>query len=344
MTAFALVASVVMLAINGFFVAVEFALLTSRRPRLEAEAEDSRRARRALASMGDLSRQIGGAQLGITIASLILGFLAEPALAVLIEDVLGFADLPSGLLHTISFVIALTIVTMLHMVIGEMVPKNVAIAEPERTLVALAGPHRVFVNLARPLIWLVNVGAVVIVKALGFEITEEIRSAHTTEEFRVIVRGARDEGQIEEFDHNLLAGALDFGDLTAVSVMVPRDDVVSVNRQMSLAEVERVLVSSGHSRLPVLGSGIDDVLGYVHAKDLLRIPVDGHDEPVPLEAIRRMLKVPGPRKLEDLLLQMRQSRLHFAVVQDGGRRTIGIVTLEDVLEELVGEIKDESDR
>jgi len=343
MTALALVGSVLMLAVNGFFVAVEFALLGSRRPRLESRAGDSRRARRALASMADLSRQIGGAQLGITIASLVLGFLAEPALAVLIEDAFGFADIPSGLLHTISFVVALTIVTMLHMVIGEMVPKNVAIAGPEQTLMALAGPHHVFVNLARPLIWLVNVCAVVIVRALGFEITDEIRSAHTTEEFMVIVRGARDEGQIEEFDHNLLSGALDFGERTVASVMVPRDRVMAVNRQMTLSEVEAVLVSSGHSRLPVLGTGVDDVLGYVHAKDLLRIPVEGHDEPVPLEAIRRMLKVPGTRKLEDLLAQMRQSRLHFAVVQDGAGHTVGIVTLEDVLEELVGEIQDESD-
>ncbi|MDH3706914.1 MAG: hemolysin family protein [Acidimicrobiia bacterium] len=344
MTALALVASVLMLAVNGFFVAVEFALLGSRRPRLEAQADDGRRARRALASMGDLSRQIGGAQLGITIASLVLGFLAEPALAVLIEDAVGFAELPSGLLHTISFVVALTIVTTLHMVIGEMVPKNVAIAEPERSLLVLAGPHHLFVELMRPLIWLVNVSAVVIVKALGFEITDEIRSAHTAEEFHVIVRTALDEGQIEEFDHNLLSGALEFGERTVAAVMVPYDEVVSVSRQMTLAEVEAVLVSSGHSRLPVLGAGVDDVLGYVHAKDLLRIGADGHDEPVPLETIRRMLKVPSTSKIEDLLLQMRQSRLHFAVVHDAARRTVGIVTLEDVLEELVGEIADESDR
>ncbi len=344
MTTLALLASVLMLIVNGFFVAVEFALLGSRRPRLEAKAGDSRRSRRALLSMSDLSRQIGGAQLGITIASLVLGFLAEPALAGLIEGTLGFADLPSGLLHTVSFIIALIIVTTLHMVLGEMVPKNLAIADPEGSLVALAGPHQLFVTLARPLIWLVNVSAVVIVRALGFEITEEIRSAHTTEEFLVIVQGARDEGQIEEFDHNLLSGALDFGERRVTAVMIPRAAAVAVNRQMTLADVESVMVASGHSRLPVLGTGIDDVLGYVHAKDLLRIPAEGRDEPVPLEAIRRMLKVPGTRKLEDLLSQMRRSRLHFAVVQDSARRTIGIVTLEDVIEELVGEIQDESDR
>ncbi len=344
MTLWALLASFALFCANGFFVATEFSLIASRRPKLEPLAEEgNRRARLALASMSDLPTQMAGCQLGNTGSSIILGFLAEPSVAHLLELALD-GLLPESALHTVSFIIALILVSCLHMLIGEMVPKNLALAGPERVAMTLAPIHRVFVAMFRPLIWVLNLLSVAIVEKLGYHATEEIGSAYTAQEFSSMVAASHQKGVIEEFDHLLLTGALDFGEQTVSSVAIARSQVQTVNRQMTVADIEQVVVSSGHSRLPVLGTGFDDVLGYVHAKDLLRLPVEDRDAPVPLELIRRMLKVSLDRKLEDLLLQMRKSRLHFAVVQDASRRTVGIVTLEDVLEELVGDIRDESDR
>ncbi len=344
MTYWALVASVLLLVVNGFFVAVEFALVASRRPKLEQMAEDgSWRSRMALAGVVDLQRQLGGAQLGITIASLVLGFLAEPAVAHLIEPIFEQFGLHDAALHTVSFILALALVVFLHMVLGEMVPKNLAIAAPESSLLWLAPVHRVFVVVFGPIIWFLNLLANGVMALLRIEPADEIGTAHTASEFAFLVNAARQEGLIEEFDHTLLTGALDFGELTAQSVMIPRSNVEAVTRSMTIEQVEQVIVTSGHSRLPVCGRSLDDVLGYVHAKDLLRLPAEARNDAVPLELIRRMLKVRADMLLEDLLIRMRQRQLHFAVVETSGV-TVGIVTLEDVLEELVGDIEDETDR
>jgi CBS domain containing-hemolysin-like protein len=346
MTAWAIAGAVVLIAVNAFFVAAEFALLTSRRARLEPLAESgNRRARTALASISDLQRQLAGAQLGITAASLGLGVLGEPAVASVIEPLIErIGDPPEGLVHALGFAIALAIVSYLHLVLGEMVPKNVAIAGPERSLLWLAGPHRVLVRLMSPLILLLNAVANGIVRLFGVEPRNELGTALTAPELAHLVGTARERGLIQDFEHNLLTGVLDFADRPASAVMVPRHRIVSVGRRMTVAEVERELVRSGHSRLPVVGSGPDDVLGFVHAKDVVRLPAEAQHEPIPLELIRRLLVVPADRRLEDLLFAMRRLRSHMALLQDPSGRTVGIVTLEDVVEELVGEIADESDR
>lgn len=346
MTGWAIAGALVLVGVNAFFVASEFALLTSRRARLEPLAlSGSRRARTALAAVSDLQRQLAGAQLGITAASLGLGVLGEPAVARLVEPALErFFDPPEGLVHALGFAIALLIVSYLHLVLGEMVPKNLAIAGPEASLLWLAGPHRLVVRLLSPLIALLNALANGIVRLLGFEPRNELGTALTAREFAHLVGTARARGAIQDFGHDLLTGVLDFAGRPASAVMVPRARIVHVHRRMTVAEVERVLVASGHSRLPVVGSGIDDVLGFVHAKDVVRLPAEAATDPIPIELIRRLLVVPADRRLEDLLFAMRRLRSHMAVLQDAAGRTLGIVTLEDVVEELVGEISDESDR
>jgi CBS domain containing-hemolysin-like protein len=345
-TSAAIAGGIVLILVNAFFVAAEFALLTSRRARLEPLAlSGNRRARTALGAISDLQRQLAGAQLGITAASLGLGVLGEPAVASLIEPVIErIGDPPDGLVHALGFVIALGVVSYLHLVLGEMVPKNLAIAGPERSLLWLAGPHRAVVRLMSPLILLLNALANGLVRLFGVEPRNELGTALTANEFAHLVGTARERGLIAEFEHNLLTGVLDFADRPASAVMVPRHRITSVTRRMTVAQVEAVLVASGHSRLPVVGSGPDDVLGFVHAKDVVRLPPEAQDEPIPLELIRRLLVVPADRRLEDLLFTMRRLRSHMAVLQDGTGRTVGIVTLEDVVEELVGEISDESDR
>ena len=336
-----------LLVANGFFVAVEFALIASRRTKLEALVQEgSARARLALGSMRNLNLQLAGAQLGITMASLVLGYVAEPTVAGLIEHAVErFVDIPSGVLHSIGFVVALTIVAFLHMVIGEMVPKNIAIAAPERTLLALALPNRAYVTMFGPLLRVLNGMANSGVRALGVEPQDELATAASADELAAMLGASRDEGLIEEIAHQLLTGALDLGDRSITTVLVPVDDVVWLPRTATPAEAEALVVSSGHTRLLIAGEGgVDDVLGFLHAKDLLTIPEGARERPLPLGRVRRMLVLGADTSLDDALLAMQQARIHVAVVGDQAGHSLGIVTLEDVIEELVGDIRDESDR
>ena len=336
--------AVVLLAANAFFVAVEFALVASRRTRLEQLATDgSSRARAALASVRDLPFMLSASQLGVTLASLGLGFVAEPTVAELIETPLSWVGLPEGAIHVIALVVALTIVTFFHSVVGELVPKNVAIADPDRAALWLALPMRGFTVVFRPVIRVLNVLASAGLKLLRVEAPSDLDSLATGDELAGMLAASRDEGLLDEVEHRLMTGALGFPARTVRSVMVPRDAVVAVRAGTPIDAVELVAARNGHSRLPVYGRDIDEVLGYVHAKDLLALPVGSRHRPLPRSIVRRMLTVPTDRTLMDMLLTMRRTRLHFAVVLDGAGRVAGIATLEDVLESLVGDIRDEHD-
>lgn len=342
MNVWALAAVVVLLIVNGYFVALEFAVVGSRRSRLEplAEAGD-RSAQRSLDAIADLSTRLAGAQLGITIASLLLGLVGEPAVAVLFEGLFEHV-LPEGAVHVVSFIVALAIVVFLHMVIGEMVPKNLALADPERTLRALAGIDRAYHAVARPIVvtlnWLGNLG----VRAFGIEPRDELASARTAEELAVVVATSREGGAIEESAADLLTGVLDFAGRTVDQVMVPRDQVFAIPRDTTVADAEALLVERGHSRVPLTGpGGLDDVVGFLHGKDLVSLAAPAADRPVPLRLVRRILVVPVDRPLDEVLNAMRRSRVHFALVQHPDGATAGIVTLDDLLEELVGDLVDE---
>ena len=341
----ALVAAIVLLGANAFFVAAEFSLVAARAARLEsAAAAGDRRSALALTLVRDLQTQLAGAQLGITMASLVLGYVAEPAVAHLIEPLIErVADVPDGVLHTISLTTALFVVTTLHVVVGEMVPKNIAIAGPESSARLLAPAMRMYGVVFKPVIWSLNVVSNAIVRLVGMKPVDEINTALTVNEFHTLLRGARDEGVIESTEHELLAGALEFRVHSAGSLMVPADRLVSVPRGTSVARLEDVVASSGHTRVPVWGSEPGDVLGFVHAKDLLRLPLEARDDPVPLELLRRMRVVSPSMSGRDLLLYMRRSRRHMALVREDVGKMLGIVTLEDVLEALVGDIFDETD-
>jgi CBS domain containing-hemolysin-like protein len=269
--------------------------------------------------------------------------VAEPAVASLLESALDPLGLPSGVLHTLSFVLALSIVVFFHMVIGEMVPKNVAIAAPEQSLLWLALPVRLYATLFRPVIRLLNALANLGLRTLRIEPRDELAVTHTADELAVMLAASREQGLLEEFEHGLLRGALGFGERKVATIMVPRASVQGISRTATVAEAEQVVVETGHSRLLVYGRDIDDVLGFIHAKDLLRLPASARDHQLPAGRIRRMLLLPGDRRLEEVLIAMRRARVHVALVVDGSGRTAGLVTLEDVLEELVGEIRDEHD-
>jgi CBS domain containing-hemolysin-like protein len=337
-------ASLALLAANAFFVAVEFALVGARRTKLEPLAEEGRRsARLALDAVGRLNLQLAGAQLGITMASLLLGYVAEPLAEHLLAGALGVTGLPDGARHALAVGIGLTVVVFLHMVLGEMVPKNIAIAAPERTLLLLALPNRAYLWLFRPVIAVLNVLAVSAVRLLRVEPRDELAASHTAEELALMVAESHEEGLIEDFAHDLLAGVLDFGGTTAGEVMVPRSEIVSIARTTSAADIEALVVERGYSRLPVFAATADEPLGFVHSKDLLSLPVDAADRPVPAPLVRPLPVVGVDSDLEAVLRTMRRTRVHVALVADGAGTTVGLVTLEDLLEELVGDILDETD-
>ena len=345
MTIWYLVFAAFLLLANGFFVAAEFALTAARRTKIEELAlGGNTRAKIAFRSIRELSFMLAGAQLGITMASLLLGFVAEPAIAHLIEVALeSVVELPSGVIHSISFVIALTIVVFLHMVVGEMAPKNMAIAEPERSALWLAGPFRLFANLFRPFIYALNYLANIGVRWMGAEPVDEMDAIHTPEEIQAMIAESARGGELGAFQRRLLTGAIDFSERDAASVMVPRTEIVALPLSSSPADVEDAVVRTGHSRFPIYAGNTDNVVGFFHSKDLLRIDRARRNDQLSRRTLRQMLVVPESRKLHPLLLDMRRQRRHFGLVLDEHGGTAGILTIEDVLEELVGEIQDEYD-
>jgi len=342
----ALVATTLLLVANGFFVAVEFALVGSRRSKLQALADGGdRRASGALDAAADLTLQLAGAQLGITMASLALGFVAKPAIVSGIDAVLGPVVSSEAVRDTLAFIVGLGIVVFLHLVIGEMVPKGIALADPENTLLRLSGANRGYLRVFSPVVRFLNALAAIITRrAFGVEPRDELAEARTAEEFAVMLAESHDEGVIEDFAHELLTGVLDFGGRTAGAVMVPRASVAWVPATATVATIEQLVVDRGHSRLLVTGAGgIDNYLGFVHSKDLLFIPEERREASLPPRLVRRLLKVDVELPLEDVLVRMRSARVHVAVVLGPDDDVVGILTLEDLLEELVGEILDETD-
>jgi len=344
-TAWLLLLSLLLLVANGFFVAMEFALIAARRSQIQALAADgNRRAVVAMRSIRELSVMLAGAQLGITMASLGLGAVAEPAVADLLERALeGLVDLPAGLLHTISFVVALTIVVFFHMVVGEMAPKNIAIAKPEASALWMAYPIRIYAGLFRPVIAALNSLANAVLRLVRIDPRNELAMAHSAQEIGLMVSEAAREGVLQEFESSLLFGAAGFSAKDAGAVMAPRTEMVALPLDTTPVDIEKTVNELGHTRYPIYAGDLDRIVGFFHSKDLLKVPAGERDKRIPRRLIRPVLVVPESRRLNHLLFDMRRERKHFAVVIDEHGGTAGIVTLEDVLEELVGEILDEHD-
>lgn len=341
MTVGSFIAIILLLLANGFFVAAEFAFTAASRPTLASQP--SRAARAAVAAIDELSFSLAGAQLGITIASLLLGFVAEPAVASVLEAAIGlFVEIPDQLLHTLSFIVALSIVVYLHMVIGEMAPKNIAISDPERASLVMALPFRAYSTVFRPVIWLLNGLANLGLRTVRID-PNEIGEVHTAEDLSSMITAGRREGVVEEFAHRLLTGAIDLAELEATQVMIPRPDVLALPSSSSLAELEQAFIDEGHSRIPIYGEDLDDLLGFVHIKDLLGVDMEDMSAEIPSSAIRSLLVVPESARVDRLLEEMRRERNHLAAVIDEHGGTAGIVTMEDIVEEIVGEIRDEYD-
>ncbi len=334
------------LAANAFFVGAEFAYVVARRARMEElAAEGNRSAAIAAGATRELSFMLAGAQLGITMSSIALGAVAEPAIATSIERAIApFITIPPAALHTISFIVALSIVLYFHLVVGEHIPKNIAIAKPDESLLWIARPFNIFSKVFGPFIRLLNGMANTSLRLVGVQPKDELFAAASPADIASILRVLRKEAVIDEPRHRLLSGTVTFSRLDAKAVMVPRPEVLAVSAKSSVAEIEKVVMDSGRTRLPVYEDDIGHLVGFVHAKDILKVPPENRDRPLPRSLLREMLVVLENRQLGALLTDMRRSRKHLAVVIDEHGETAGIVTLEDVLEEIVGEISDEFER
>ena len=328
---------------NGLFVAAEFALVTVDRAAVNRAAEaGDRRARGVLASLRSLSFELSGAQLGITVTSLLVGLLANPAMTRLLSPPLQAIGLPSAAVHGVAAVVGLLIATVVQMVVGELVPKNWAISRPLQVARAVVGPQRVFGAVCRPVILLLNGAANRLVRAMGMEPAEELASARGAEELIALARHSADEGALEPDTADLFVRTLGLGELTAHSVMTPRVEVRSLQEQATAADVLNLTRATGLSRFPVYRDSIDEVTGVVTLKDALAVPV-GHRTGTPVAALMAApLLVPETLPVERLLDLLRR-RHGMAVVVDEYGGTAGVATLEDVVEEMVGEVLDEHD-
>ncbi|MFA9429432.1 hemolysin family protein [Egicoccus sp. AB-alg2] len=340
----AILLGVLLLLANGAFVAAEISLLAARRTRIEeaAEAGDAR-AGRALKALTELSVTFSGAQLGITMCSLALGAVAEPAVAALLVRWLGVTALPSGLIPAVALVITLSIVVFLHMVIGEMAPKNLALARAEAVALRLARPFGWFVTALRPLILLLNGLANALVRAVKVRPVDEHKLVHTPDELSLALAESRQLGTISQQDARVMDAALGLAQIDAEAAMTPRVDLAALPDTATLPEVLTLAAETGHTRIPVYHDDIDHVVGLVHVKDVL---IREDAELVALtvaDLLRPIPAVPESRDLEQLLRDMLDERSHAVLVVDEFGGTAGMLTLEDVIEELVGEIADEFD-
>ncbi|WP_336030612.1 hemolysin family protein [Geodermatophilus sp. FMUSA9-8] len=337
---------VLLVAACAAFVAFEFALVTVDRPTVERAADaGDRRAGGVLAALRTLSTQLSGAQLGITVTNLAIGFVAEPSIAELLRGPLESAGLSGAAARSVSITLALVLATVLTMVFGELVPKNVAISEPLRTARAVAGFQRGFTRATALVIRFLNGWANALLRRLfGVEPQEELASARSPEELTSLVRRSGRQGTLPTETATLLERGLAFGELRASDAATPRTRMTTVLGDAPVAEVLTAARDSGHSRFPVVsGAGIDDVVGMVHVKHALAVPRDRRAATAVSAVMLPALFVPTSRRLDDLLGDLRRGGLQMAVVVDEYGGTDGVVTVEDLVEELVGDLVDEYD-
>ncbi|HEX2179984.1 MAG TPA: hemolysin family protein [Actinomycetota bacterium] len=345
MTGWKLVSIVVLVAANAFFVAAEFSLVAVRRTRIEELiAQGSRRAMATLKVLKELNLMLSGCQLGITFASLGLGAVGEPVIAELFESAFEHLQSPYDVIatHAVATALAFSIITFLHVTLGELVPKALALARAEGVSLWVAAPMRWFTYAFRPLIWLFNESANIVLKIFGIEPNSELTEIHTPDEIAIIIEESRRGGTIMSGQSKILARTLEFPEKRAVEAMVPRVATTAVPITATIDALLDKAEETGYSRFPVWRERPDEFVGVVHLKDMLKEARKDPDATV-RAAVRDALVVPESLPLEKVLVQMRRERNHMAIVLDEFGSTAGILTLEDIIEELLGEIRDEYD-
>lgn len=335
MTAVQLLIGFATLVVNAFFVGAEFALISVRRSQIEPYAEQGdRRARSVLWGLQHVSALMAAAQLGITLCTLVLGVVAEPAIEHLLQPLFHAVGVPEGAGHVVSFVIALALATYLHMLLGEMVPKNIALAEPVRSALLLGLPLVALSRALRPVIFTVNAFANALLKLMRIETKDEVTATFSDTELARLVRDSSEAGLIDDRAQERLRDALELGRRPVRDVVLPLERVVYAGMGVTPEELERLSAESGFSRFPVVDEG-RRIVGYLHVKDAL--DAAPRDVPFSVRDMRSIARVRETTPLDDVLTAMRRSRTHLAAVLGEDGRLAGIVTMEDVLRELLGQ-------
>jgi CBS domain containing-hemolysin-like protein len=339
-----LLAALVLVGLNAFFVAAEFALVRVRESRIvQLEQEGSARARVVRETLRDLDSNLSVCQVGITVASLALGWVGEPAVSHLIEPVLASIDVASDRVVTIvSVAIGFGVITYAHLVFGEQAPKYYSIQRAERVSLWISRPLNLFRLVLRPVVWVVNASTNTILRPWGIRLGEEME-AHSEEELRIMITSSTASGVLEPEEREYLNNVFDFGDRVAREVMVPRPDIEALSADAPLPELAERAAFGRYTRYPVFEGDLDHVLGAVHIKDLFRAAAEEPEGFDMKELIRECLVVPENKPIEQILREFQKRKLQMAIVIDEWGSVEGLITIEDILEEIVGEIQDEFD-
>ena len=343
-----LVVVVFLVLLNGFFVAAEFSLVTVRQTRItELVDQGNATAETVQKALENPDRVIAATQLGITLASLGLGWIGEPALSHLIEPIIELfpIELRPGLSHSLSAGLAFTIITFLHVVVGELAPKSIALQNPEGTSMVVARPTLWSERLFKPFIWALNGTGNALLRLVGVQPASGHELVHSVEELKMVITASTEVGVVAQQESELLHAIFEFGDLLVRQVMIPRTEIIAVEADLPLEQITPLITESTYTKFPVYDDNLDDILGIVHVKDLLhRMQEPGWQNSTARTLVREPLYVPETLPVSALLRQLRDERQHIAIVLDEFGGTGGLVTLEDLVEEILGEVSDPFDR
>ncbi len=330
--------------LNAFFVAAEFSIVKVRSTQLDTLAKkDNQRAKIAKKVVSNLDKYLSATQLGVTISSLALGWIGEPISANLLKPVFALLNITNPqTIHTLALTFGFVVITYLHVILGELAPKYIAIKYAKRVALTLAVPLNIFYLVFKPFIWVLNVSSRFIVRILGIQSVTDVERFHSEEELRLLIAEGRQSGAIDQTEHQLIEKIFEFNDKQAQEIMVPRNRMVALNIEDSREEIYRVVTEEGFSRLPVYNDTTDNIIGVIYTKDL--ISAAEHRELITLQdIIRPAYFVSSTKQIGNLLKEMQRHRVHMAIVVDEYGGVEGLITIEDIIEEIVGEIQDEYD-
>lgn len=337
-----LVLIVLLVFLNGFFVSIEFAMVKVRGTRIDALAQEgNKRAKLASRLTGNLDAYLSACQLGITLASLGLGWIGEPTIANLLQPAFEGLGITESWIHPLSFIIGFTFITVLHIVLGELAPKTLAIRQAEPVTLWAAAPLVFFRKIMSPFIWLLNGTANAILKLFGIQPADEITSAHTEEEIRILMKESHKSGLIDNTELTLVDNIFDFADTNAREIMIPRTEMICLYANHSFEQNRATVLREMHTRYPVCDGDKDNIIGFIHIRDLLQSAAD--EAPDLRRLLRPLITVPESMPISALLKLMQKNKSQIAILIDEYGGTSGLVTLEDIMEEIVGEIQDEFD-
>ena len=332
-----------LLFVNGFFVAAEFALVKVRKTRLEQLCNDGNLlAKKALKLVNNVNKMLAAAQLGVTIASIALGWVAEATMVQLVTPIIKYIPLGHITVHAVAIPVSFLLVTYFHVLLGEQLPKCLALKHTENLALLIATPMDMFITLFKPFVWVLQISGDGLLKMLHAD-TEDASLVHSTEELDMLVDASYNEGVLNETEAEMLHNMFKFSDLMAKQVMIPRTDMICVPEDISYEDINKLALENGYTRYPVYEKeNIDKIIGFIHVKDLYAIAMTKEEYSIK-SLLRPIILVPETMTLDNLMKEFKKLHIQMAVVVDEYGGTAGLITLEDVLEEIIGEVQDEFD-